>query len=60
MYETLASFAQTGGLLLFVLGFVLVLIYALSPRKKKEFDDASKIPLDEDEKPDDQKETDNV
>ncbi|MGF1543996.1 MAG: cbb3-type cytochrome c oxidase subunit 3 [Parvularculaceae bacterium] len=50
MYEMLSSFAQTWGLLLFVLAFVLVLIYALSPRNKNKFDEAKKIPLnDEDE-----------
>ena len=50
MYETLSSFAQTWGLLLFVLAFILVLVYALNPRNKKKFDDAKKIPLeDEDE-----------
>ncbi|MEM8986879.1 MAG: cbb3-type cytochrome c oxidase subunit 3 [Pseudomonadota bacterium] len=54
MYEALSSFAQTGGLLLFVLAFVLVLIYALSPRRKAEFDKAARMPLDEklDEKDD--------
>ncbi|MEO0400118.1 MAG: cbb3-type cytochrome c oxidase subunit 3 [Pseudomonadota bacterium] len=49
MYETLSQFAQTWGLLLFVLAFLLVLIYALSPRNKKQFDDASRIPFEEDE-----------
>ncbi len=47
MYEFLSRFAQTGGLLLFVLAFALVLIYALSPRNKKTFEDAGKIPLNE-------------
>ena len=49
MYEALSKFAQTGGLLLFVTAFVLVLIYALSPRKKREFEDASRIPLEEED-----------
>ncbi len=47
MYEKLASFAQTGGLLLFVLAFVLVLIYALAPGNKKRFDHARRIPLED-------------
>lgn len=51
MYEILSGFAQTGGLLLFVLAFVLVLIYALSPRNRKSFDEARRIPLDEEEPP---------
>ncbi|HNS88019.1 MAG TPA: cbb3-type cytochrome c oxidase subunit 3 [Parvularculaceae bacterium] len=47
MYETLSKFAQTGGLVLFVIAFALVLIYALSPRNKANFDHAKRIPLDE-------------
>jgi len=48
MYERLAQFAQTWGLLYFVILFVIVLVYALWPSNKKRFDDASKIPLRED------------
>ena len=47
MYEALAKFAQTGGLVLFVLAFILVLIYALNPRNKETFDHAKRIPLDD-------------
>lgn len=49
-YETVASFAQTWGLVLFVLAFALVVAYAFWPGKKrqKEIDDAAKIPLKED------------
>ena len=50
MYETLSHIAQTWGLVLFVIAFALVLLYALSPRNRKSFDEAGKIPLnDEDE-----------
>ncbi len=49
MYEALSQFAQTWGLLLFVGAFVLVLIYALSPANKAEFDRAKWIPLDEED-----------
>ena len=50
MYEMLSQFAQTGGLLLFVFAFIMVLIYALAPRNRKNFDRAARIPLeDEDE-----------
>ncbi|MFG1345653.1 cbb3-type cytochrome c oxidase subunit 3 [Xanthobacter autotrophicus DSM 431] len=53
MHETylwLASFAQTGGLLLFVLGFLLVVAYVFWPSKarKHDFDEAANIPLKED------------
>lgn len=49
MYETLSKIAQTWGLLLFVLAFALVLIYALNPRNKKNFDEAKRIPLEDEE-----------
>ena len=49
MYENLSSFAQTGGLLLFVFAFLLVLVYALAPSKKKEFEKARQIPLNDDD-----------
>lgn len=47
MYETLSKIAQTWGLLLFVVAFALVLIYALAPRNKKKFDAAARLPLDD-------------
>ncbi len=49
MYETLSRVAQTWGLVLFVLAFILVLIYALAPRNRKKFDDAGRIPLRDEE-----------
>ncbi len=47
MYETLARFAQTWGLIIFIVAFALVLIYALNPRNKAKFDEAKNIPLKE-------------
>ena len=49
MYEMLSKFAQTGGLLLFVLAFVLVLIYALRPGNRAQFERARQIPLEDEE-----------
>lgn len=49
MYETLASFAQTWGLVIFVLAFLMVLAYALSPRNKARFDEAKNIPFREED-----------
>lgn len=49
MYETLAQFAQTWGLVLFVVAFGLVLVYALSPRNRKKFEEAGRIPLNEED-----------
>ncbi|MEP3275082.1 MAG: cbb3-type cytochrome c oxidase subunit 3 [Stappiaceae bacterium] len=47
-YNELAGFAQTWGLLYFVLLFIGILAYALWPKNKKRFDDAANIPLRED------------
>ncbi|SDQ84828.1 cbb3-type cytochrome c oxidase subunit 3 [Pseudovibrio sp. Tun.PSC04-5.I4] len=48
-YTFLANFAQTGGLLYFVVIFAGVLVYALWPSNKERFDDASHVPLREDD-----------
>jgi cytochrome c oxidase cbb3-type subunit 4 len=47
-YRTVAEFAQTWGLAYFVVIFLAVLLYALSPSRKKQFDEAARIPLRED------------
>ena len=47
-YHTLAHFAQTLGLAYFVAVFVIVLLYALWPSRKKQFEEAAQMPLRED------------
>ena len=47
-YKAAAEFAQTWGLAYFVVIFVLVLLYALWPSRKQQFDEAARIPLRED------------
>ena len=47
-YQVVAEFAQRWGLVYFVALFALVLVYALWPSRKKEFDKAARIPLQED------------
>ena len=47
-YKAVAEFTQTWGLVYFVIIFVLVLLYALWPSRKKQFDEAARIPLRED------------
>lgn len=47
-YETARTFAATWGLVGLVVMFLGVVAYALWPRNRKKFDDASKIPLKED------------
>ena len=50
-YETLSSFAQTWGLLMFMTAFIGVLVYALWPSQQKKFDDAANIPLKSEDEP---------
>ncbi len=47
-YRALAEFAQTWGLAYFVAAFVAVLVYALWPSRKRQFDEAANMPLRED------------
>ncbi|HEY7459433.1 MAG TPA: cbb3-type cytochrome c oxidase subunit 3 [Xanthobacteraceae bacterium] len=47
-YLALASFAQTWGLVYFVAVFLAVLVYALNPRRQRQFDEAARLPLKED------------
>jgi len=47
-YQMLAEFAQTWGLIYFVILFALVVAYALWPSSKRKFDEAARIPLRED------------
>ncbi|WOI54172.1 cbb3-type cytochrome c oxidase subunit 3 [Parvularcula sp. LCG005] len=53
MHILLSHIAQTFGLILFVLAFALVLLYALSPSNALKFDRASRVPLDEEASSDD-------
>ncbi len=47
-YAFLASFAQTFGMVAFLVGFTVTVIYALNPKRKKQFDAAANMPLQED------------
>jgi cytochrome c oxidase cbb3-type subunit 4 len=47
-YKALAEFAQTYGLVYFVVIFLIVLVYALWPSRQRQFDEAARIPLSED------------
>ncbi len=47
-YKAVAEFAQTWGLVYFVVIFAAVLVYALWPSRKKQFEEAARIPLRED------------
>jgi cytochrome c oxidase cbb3-type subunit 4 len=47
-YRAVAEFAQTWGLAYFVVMFMAVLLYALWPSRKRQFEQAARIPLQED------------
>jgi cytochrome c oxidase cbb3-type subunit 4 len=47
-YKMLAEFAQTWGLVYFVAVFLGVVAYALWPSRKRQFDEAARMPLRED------------
>jgi cytochrome c oxidase cbb3-type subunit 4 len=47
-YKTAAEFAQSWGLLYFILIFLGAVAYALAPSRKATFDEAARIPLRED------------
>ncbi len=47
-YRAVAEFAQTWGLAYFLAIFALALLYALWPSRKRQFEDAARIPLQED------------
>lgn len=51
MYEMLASFAQTWGMLLFVSLFIGGGVYALWPKNQDSFDAAARAPLMNDDRP---------
>ena len=47
-YKMLANFAQTWGLLYFVAVFAAVVAYAFWPSNRTGFEDAARVPLQED------------
>ncbi|HRK70464.1 MAG TPA: cbb3-type cytochrome c oxidase subunit 3 [Micropepsaceae bacterium] len=47
--DSLSTFAQTWGLVYFVLLFAGVVAYALWPSNRKKFDRAARLPLEGDE-----------
>ncbi len=51
MYEMLASFAQTWGMLLFIALFIGGSIYAFWPKNQESFDAAARAPLMDNDRP---------
>ena len=48
-YETVSRFAQQGGAIYFSAMFVAALVYALWPRNRDQFQQAARLPLDEED-----------
>ena len=51
-YETVARFAQQGGLIYFGLIFACGVVFALWPRNREAFKRLASLPLQDDEAPD--------
>ena len=51
-YETVARFAQQGGLIYFGLIFACGVVYALWPRNREAFKRLASLPMQDDEAPD--------
>ncbi|MDJ0511939.1 MAG: cbb3-type cytochrome c oxidase subunit 3 [Methyloceanibacter sp.] len=47
-YEQVASISQVAALIFFIVLFAGVVIYAFWPGNKKRFDEAAKLPLEDD------------
>lgn len=45
-YEQLSAFAQTSGMIYFIVIFVSVCLYAFWPKNKSKFDKAAQVPLE--------------
>jgi cytochrome c oxidase cbb3-type subunit 4 len=54
-YEQVASISQVAALLFFIALFVGVLVYAFWPGNKKRFEEAAKLPLEDDPEPENEK-----
>jgi cytochrome c oxidase cbb3-type subunit 4 len=54
-YDQVASISQVAALLFFVALFAAVVVYAFWPGNKKQFDEAAKLPLEDDSEPENEK-----
>ena len=56
-YEQVASISQVAALIFFIVLFAGVVLYAVWPGNKKRFDEAAKLPLEDDPEADTQKDS---
>jgi len=54
-YDQVASISQVAALLFFIALFVAVLVYAFWPGNKKRFDEAAKLPFEDESEPKNEK-----
>ncbi len=51
-YSTLQSISGVVGLIIFIVAFAGVLFYALRPKNKAKFENAARLPLEDEQNPD--------
>ena len=51
MYDSLSSFAQTWGMMIFIALFAAAAVYAFWPKNQDKFDDAARVPLEDADSP---------
>jgi len=56
-YEQVASISQVAALIFFIVLFAGVVLYAFWPGNKKRFDEAAKLPLEDDPESDNEKDS---
>ncbi|MGA9443602.1 MAG: cbb3-type cytochrome c oxidase subunit 3 [Methyloceanibacter sp.] len=56
-YEQVASISQVAALIFFIVLFAGVVVYAFWPGNKKRFDEAAKLPLEDDPDSDNEKDS---
>ena len=56
-YEQVASISQVAALIFFIVLFAGVVLYAFWPGNKRRFDEAAKLPLEDDPESDNEKDS---
>jgi cytochrome c oxidase cbb3-type subunit 4 len=56
-YEQVASISQVAALIFFIVLFAGVVVYAFWPGNQKRFDEAAKLPLEDDPESDNEKDS---
>lgn len=51
MYDSLSSFAQVWGMMIFIALFAVAAVYAFWPKNQDKFDEAARVPLEDADSP---------